>query len=250
MSPAHRSAMVSAMRLALLALSTMVASCSSPPPPHDGHDAHHGHGEQGEHPPAGAHPHGHMHHRFENADEWAKRFDDPARDAWQKPDVVVAKLGLEKGARVADIGSGTGYFAVRLARAVPSGVVYGVDVEPDMARYLRERAGREGLSNVVAVHAPPDDPKLPGPVDVALVVDTVHHIEDVPAYFRKLAASLSATGKVVVGDFKMGEIPVGPPPAARMAPAKLTEAMSAAGLRLVSVDEATLPYQYIATYSR
>lgn len=203
-------------------------------------------------PPAADPPH-RMHghhgpHRFQSAEEWAKAFDDPARDEWQKPDVVVKGLALAEDAVVADIGSGTGYFAVRLARAVPRGKVFGVDVEEDMARYLRERASREGLPNIVSLLSRTDDPKLPEPVDVALVVNTVHHIEQRTAYFRKVEGSLKPGGRVVIVDFKMGPIPIGPPEAMRLLPAVVTDEMRGAGLSLLSLDEATLPYQYIATY--
>src|SRR5689334_2126870 len=70
---------------------------------------------------AEAHDHhgGGMPHRSEHADEWAKSFDDPARDAWQQPDRVLEALALTPAMTVADVGAGTGYFAVRLARAVP-----------------------------------------------------------------------------------------------------------------------------------
>jgi predicted methyltransferase len=64
---------------------------------------------------------------FKDTQEWARRLDDPARDAWQKPEEVIRALGLPAEAVVADIGSGTGYFTVRLARALPRGRVYGVD---------------------------------------------------------------------------------------------------------------------------
>ena len=57
----------------------------------------------------------HMEHHFDPAAS-AKAFDDPARDAWQMPDRVIAMLGLKPGQIVTDIGSGTGYFSVRLAK--------------------------------------------------------------------------------------------------------------------------------------
>src|SRR6266496_1223846 len=90
-------------------------------------------------------------HRFGDAEKWAKVFDDPERDAWQKPHEVIEALALAPDAVVADIGSGTGYFAVRLARFVPKGRVYGVDTEPGMVKYLAERARREGLANLVSI---------------------------------------------------------------------------------------------------
>ncbi|HSJ96075.1 MAG TPA: class I SAM-dependent methyltransferase, partial [Myxococcota bacterium] len=84
-------------------------------------------------------PHTHQ-HRFSDAERWARVFDDPERDAWQKPHEVIQALELAPDAVVAVIGSGTGNFAVRLENMLPRGRVYGVDVEPDMVRYLAQRA--------------------------------------------------------------------------------------------------------------
>ena len=117
----------------------------------------------------------HMQHRFDNPEQWAKSFDDPARDAWQMPDKVIAALKLKPGQSVADIGAGTGYFTVRLAKSPAAPKVYGVDIEPSMVNYIRERLAKEGLKNVEAVQASEDNPHLPEPVDLVLIVDTYHH---------------------------------------------------------------------------
>lgn len=93
-------------------------------------DRHHEHG-QGQ----GHAQEMHAGHSFEDAEKWAKRFESPDRDAWQKPDAVIASLGLRESDRVADIGSATGYFPVRVAKAVPKGKVWGIDVEPKMVAY-------------------------------------------------------------------------------------------------------------------
>ena len=88
----------------------------------------------------------HMEHRFDNPKQSAKSFDDPARDAWQMPDRVIQALGLRPGQIVADIGAGTGYFTVRLAKSPAAPKVYAVDIEPSMVSYLKERAGQEQLN--------------------------------------------------------------------------------------------------------
>src|SRR5713226_6852319 len=86
----------------------------------------------------------------------------PERDAWQKPDEVVKALELKNGDVVADIGAGTGYFARRFARAVaPDGKVYAVDIAADILGYLKERADKENLHNIVTVVSRADDPMLP-----------------------------------------------------------------------------------------
>ena len=106
-------------------------------------------------PAAAQAPHTHQ-HSFGGAEKWAQVFDDPQRDAWQKPHDVIQALALKPDAIVADIGAGTGYFSMRFAHMLPQGRVYGVDIEPDMVRYLAERAKREHLENVVAIAGTPD----------------------------------------------------------------------------------------------
>ena len=112
-----------------------------------------------------------------------KRQLDPARAAWQKPDRVVEALGLRRGQVVAEIGSGPGYFTLRLARAVgPSGRVYAVDPEPAMLDALRARLRRDGVRNVTPILGLPDDPLLPsGAYRLALIVNAYHHFADGPA---------------------------------------------------------------------
>ncbi len=198
--------------------------------------------------PAHAHAHAHanaMHHRFEHAEEWAPRFDDPKRDAWQQPDRVVAALALAPGMVVADDGAGTGYFEKRLSEAVgPKGAVIAVDIEPDMIRYLGERAQREQTPNVEARLGAPDDPKLaPGSVDRVLIVDTWHHIEDRVAYGKKLAAALKPGGAIFVVDFTL-ETDKGPPKKHRFPPAQVIDEMTQAGLK-AAVVEVGLPDQYV-----
>src|SRR5947208_1160005 len=82
----------------------------------------------------------HMEHRFDDPERYAKSFDDPARDGWQLPGRVIEALALPPTASVADIGAGTGYFSVRIAKAIPRGTVYASDVEPSMVEYIRKCA--------------------------------------------------------------------------------------------------------------
>ena len=182
-----------------------------------------------------------------DAEAWAKQFDDPSRDAWQRPDAVLDFIGLAPDARVADLGAGTGYFAMRLARRVPDGRVLANDVEPDMVRYLGERAAKEGLSNLVPVQGKPDDPALPEAVDVAFMCNVYHHIEDRTGYFRKLAAQLRPGGRLVVVDFEKDapDDAPGPPPQMRVAREVLVTELASAGFELVRADSDILPHQYI-----
>jgi predicted methyltransferase len=132
------------------------------------------------------------------AAELAKRLDNPARDANQKPEEVIRALALPPDAIVADVGAGTGYFASRLARSVPQGTVYAVDIEPQMVRSLKELAAREGLTNLVPIQSVPDDPMLPVPVDLALMANVYQMILDRESYVRALRGKLTPTGRLVI----------------------------------------------------
>jgi len=196
--------------------------------------------------PVAAQSHQTHQHSFGGAEQWAQEFDDPKRDAWQKPHEVIQALALKPDAVIADIGSGTGYFSVRLAHMVPKGRVYGVDIEPDMVRYLAERAKRDGLKNLIAVTGAPGDPLLPEKVDLILMVDTFHHIEDRDRYFRTLHDSLKPGGRIAIIDFRM-DSPAGPPKSARSTPDGVKAELNRAGYRLVQ-EHAFLPNQYFLIF--
>lgn len=196
-------------------------------------------------PAAAQSPHSHD-HSFSGADHWAQIFDDPKRDVWQKPHEVTQALKLKPDAIIADIGSGTGYFSARFAHMVPKGRVYGLDTEPDMVKYLADRAKREGLKNVTAVQAKPGDPRLPEKADVVVLVDVYHHITNREQYFHQLQTSLKPGSRLAVIDFRM-DSPEGPPKIARIAPEQVKAELRRAGYRLAE-EHAFLPHQYFLVF--
>ncbi len=185
------------------------------------------------------------HHSFDDADAWAKAFEDPSRDEWQQPGAVVSALELNGSMAVADIGAATGYFPVRFAKVAR--VVYGIDIESSMVTYLNQRAEREGLSNLSAVLALPDDPKIPAPVDLITVVDTYHHLEHRPEYFARLKSSLKPKGRVAIIDFKMGS-KRGPHDAAKVPVDVVRREFEEAGYRLL-VEHSFLADQYFVVFT-
>lgn len=133
----------------------------------------------------------------------ARAYEGFGRDGWQKPDEVIAALKIESGDRVADLGSGSGYFTIRLAKAVgPNGKVYAVDIDKKMNERLRQRLWVAGVQNAEIVLGAFEDPKLPdGEIDLIFTSNTYHHIQDRPTYFRNLQTDLSAKGRVAIIDF-------------------------------------------------
>lgn len=231
----------------MLTVALIASGCSGQRPSTQGHPSAEGidAGHHGGHGGSGGH-----HHRFEDAAEWSKVFDDPTRDAWQKPAEVVALMAIAPGMTVADVGAGTGYFLPHLSRAVgPAGKVIGEDVEPSMVRWIDERAKRENLGNVHGLLGDKSDPRLPArSVDRIVVVDTWHHIEDRAAFSAILANALKPDGAVFVIDFTPAS-PFGPPQHLRLAPDAVRHDLASAGLA-TDVVPSGLPHQYVVRGKR
>jgi len=214
------------------------------------------------HQPSAAHHGDHSHHHgdgyqmdFSEVERFARHFDDPKRDAWQRPAEVVALMQLGPGQTVADIGAGTGYFLPHLARAVgQKGRVFALDVEPNMVEYMRRRIRELGVSQLGAAHVeaavvPPDDPKLaPASVDRILIVNTWHHIGQRSAYAGKLARALKRGGSVWVVDFTR-ESDIGPPADHRISAEDVLAEFARAGFEAAIVSDETLPKQYVVRAS-
>jgi ubiquinone/menaquinone biosynthesis C-methylase UbiE len=171
--------------------------------------------------------------------------EDPDRDAWQKPDEVIRALGVRSGQVVCDIGSGPGYFALRLGRAVgDEGAVFAVDVEPKVLEVLRDRIAKSGLRNVSPILALPDDPLIPrGACDLILIVDTFHHFPDQVVYLRRLGRSLKKGSRIANIDFHKKDLPVGPPSEHKISRDEFITTAATAGFK-VKTEETFLPYQY------
>jgi SAM-dependent methyltransferase len=199
------------------------------------------------HAKAGKQPYGAKRDRHGNPtdfDAYLARLDDPKRAQWQKPDRVVAALGLKKGGRAAEIGSGTGQFTLRMAKALgEDGRVYAIDVEPRLLQVLAERGAAAKAWGIIGLLAPDGGGLPPEPVDLILMVNVFHHVHDRTDYLRALATRLAPRGRIAIVDFHERELPIGPPPDHKLPKAEALAAVKGAGLR-VRREETFLPYQY------
>lgn len=175
----------------------------------------------------------------------------PDRDLWQRPDQVMDAMGIADASVVADIGAGSGWFTIRLARRVgPQGLVYAEDVQPEMINAITRRVQREGLTNVRAVRGQNSDPRLPPrSLDAILVVDAYHEVEDRVTMLTNLARALKPQGRIGVVDFKLDGTGPGPSPEERVSPDVVVKDAAKAGLRLVS-QEPFLQYQYLLIFGK
>lgn len=190
-----------------------------------------------------------MHRLHQDPQAYIAMLDDPQRDAYQKPDEVVAALNIKQGEVIADLGAGSGYFTFRLARQVgDTGRVYAVDVSPEMIVNLNRRIRDLKVGNVVSVLAAPDDPLLAeASVDRFYICNTWHHIDSRDPYLVLLRRMLKPGGQIIMVDFKKAETPVGPPMELRIDRDDLVREMERNGFR-VEAEHTFLPYQYFLVF--
>jgi len=235
----------------LLALSTifLAAGCSQhnkevEKDNHDKKHEHHGHaGEDHQ----GDHHHGHSANEYmhqSSIEELIERFESPERDAYQQPEKVLAFLGDLEGKKIMDIGAGSGYFSVKLAGK--GAKVIAADVSEEFQEVIQKRIDENNIENIELRKIPFDGPKLAdAEVDMVLIVNTYHHIEDRPNYFSKVKKGTKANGELVLIDFFKAETPVGPPVEHKISIDQMISELKEAGYSEFDVNVDLLDYQYI-----
>jgi ubiquinone/menaquinone biosynthesis C-methylase UbiE len=187
---------------------------------------------------------------FEDAEKYIAFLERADRAAWQKPDEVVAALGLSGGETVVDLGAGSGYFTFRLAKVLPRGKVIAADTEAEMIRHIHHKAMTEGVQNVQAVLIQPADPGIPAQADLVFVCDVLHHVADRAAWLARLVAEMKVDARLLLIEFKEGPLPEGPPESAKITRAQMLELTTKAGLTLVSERADLLPYQTFLVFRK
>jgi cyclopropane fatty-acyl-phospholipid synthase-like methyltransferase len=161
------------------------------------------------------------------------QLENQKREGYLPTKRLVELLKLTGREKAADLGCGPGVVSVELANALPSGIVFAIDVEPAQLDRLNTKITKDGILNVVPVLCTTDDARIPpGFADIIVIVDTYHHFDDRVAYLRRLRASLAPGGKIANIDFKDGDLAEGPPAAHKVAKATMLAEFAEAGFRV------------------
>jgi tRNA A58 N-methylase Trm61 len=195
---------------------------------------------QGEHPVTGRQIAGVM--GVQGAD-WLNR---PERAKEENPEGALDALGIRPGMVVADVGAGTGYMSLRLAKRVgPTGKVYANDLQPEMLRRLRENAVKAGLTNIETVQGEEADPKLPlGRMDLVLLVDVYHEFSKPREMIDKIREALKPDGRLVLLEYRKEDPSVPIRLEHKMTVAEVKAELEPQGFLMSQVIE-TLPRQHI-----
>jgi len=187
---------------------------------------------------------------FGSTEKYIDFLEREERVTWQKPGAVIEALKLKGDEKIADVGAGSGYFALRFASALPRGRVYAIDVDPAMIHHIRHRVRADTIDNVEVILSDPDDPKVPKDSEIVFVCDVLHHVENKSRWLQKIHGEVKKGARLVVIEYKEGDLPQGPPEWMKMSPQEVTSTALGAGFNHVSTDNDLLPYQTIFVFEK
>lgn len=174
------------------------------------------------------------------------------RSSWQKPNLVIEKLGHIEGKTIADIGAGTGYFSFRLA--FNGAKVIAIEIDPKMIELIETfdlNLPTDLHGQIETRLAKPDDPLLsPSEVDIAFIMNTIAYIDNPADYLARLKSGMKPNGTIMVVDFKTKNLDINAPPMdERISQNIVINLLEKVGFQDVQLDETSLDYQYIITAS-
>jgi ubiquinone/menaquinone biosynthesis C-methylase UbiE len=175
--------------------------------------------------------------------DWLDRNE---RELEENPDAALDAIGIKPGMVVGDVGAGTGYISLRMAKRVgPTGKVYAVDIQPEMLRRLRQNAAKAKLSNVETILSSEADPKLPaGQLDLIILVDVYHEFSQPQRMVRGMRQALKPDGRLVLLEYRKEDPNIPIRAEHKMSVAEVKMELEPEGLHLDQVLE-TLPRQHI-----
>lgn len=181
-------------------------------------------------------------------------YENKERVFWQKPDLVIDKLGDLSDKTVADIGAGSGYFSRRLVQRAQK--VIAIDIDQKFIQFMDSiklvELSPEIQPRFETRLAPPDAPNLqPEEADIVLFVNTYIYLPDRAIYLRRVFEALSPGGKLVIIDFKKKRMPIkNPPVSIRLELFEVENEVEKAGYTLQPSDDTSLDFQYIVIASK
>ncbi|MFH0974394.1 MAG: class I SAM-dependent methyltransferase [Spirochaetota bacterium] len=187
---------------------------------------------------------------FENVNKYIDFLERKDRTAWQKPDLVISSMGLKGSESIADIGAGSGYFTFRFASALQKGRVIAIDAEPDMIRHIHHKSMMTGIKNIQVILASYDNPRVPKDIDIVFICDVLHHVKNRTEWLMKLNTEMRKGSKLVLIEFKEGNLPEGPPKKMKIPGKEMLSIVTEAGFKLVKQNNDLLPYQYYYEFEK
>ena len=169
----------------------------------------------------------------------------------ENPDLALRLLRIRKGATVADIGAGSGYITIRMAKIIgPIGKVYASDIQQGMLELLQQNVSKAKLDNVIPVLGALDDPKLPADsLDLAIMVDVYHELSEPQKMLQRIREALKADGRLVLLEYRAEDVNVPILPDHKMTKAQVKQEVEHEGFKQSRVYD-DLPWQHLFIFTK
>ncbi|MTF39390.1 class I SAM-dependent methyltransferase [Cyanobacterium aponinum] len=178
---------------------------------------------------------------------WLER---PSREAEEQPSKVIEALNLQPTDTIADIGAGSGYFSFRIAKKVPQGLVYAVDVQPEMIDIIDFLVKESPNLPVLPMLGSETSPNLPPEsINFALMVDTYHEFNHPREMMENIVKALKPQGKVVLVEYRKENPLIMIKGVHKMSEKQVKKEMEAVGLKWLKTDE-FLPQQHYLVFEK
>lgn len=180
--------------------------------------------------------------------EWLTRDN---REQEERCSLMLTNLGIKRGMTICDMGCGNGFYSVQLAKMVgEDGKILAVDIQPEMLKFLKERAGKEGVTNVEPILGTLIDPKLPQEkVDMILCVDVYHEFSHPEHMLKAMRKALAPKGQVVLVEFRAEDKNVPIKPEHKMTKKQILKELPPLGFKLAKEFD-KLPWQHMMFFER
>jgi len=169
------------------------------------------------------------------------------RKVWENPDEILNAVEINPHFVAADLGCGSGYFTIPLARKVKK--VYAIDVQKEMLSFLEDKVNKLKIKNTELLLSKPDEiPLEDESIDLLISVNTLHEFSDREKMIKEMMRAVKKNGRLLIVDFKKEEIGFGPPVKIRISKARAVRLFNEKGFRLMNVME--LPYHYLLVFAK
>jgi len=178
---------------------------------------------------------------------WLDRKD---REKEENSNLSIEKMNLLPTSVVADIGAGTGYYTFKIAKKVPQGKVYAVEIQDELIRYLNNQKGELGATNVEVIKGDGKSPHLPdNSIDLAIMIDVYHELEYPKEMMHYISKALKSNGKILLLEYRAEDPKIPILPLHKMSIDQTNKEMAANGFKL-SLDGEFLPIQHFLLYQK
>ena len=178
---------------------------------------------------------------------WLNR---PEREKEENVSLLIKNMNIKPKDVIADIGAGSGYHVFKMAPLAKEGLVYAIDIQPEMLAVINQQKAKKGVENVNMILGGEKSPNLPeNSIDKVLMVDVYHEFNYPYEMLQSIKSSLKNNGKIYLIEYRAEDPLIPIKPIHKMTEKQAVKEFEIAGFRLVENIE-NLPWQHCMVFEK